>query len=157
VRRQKKLVRRLAPLAFVVLVASACGGSGGRLSHAQLVERANAICQRFNQQLKALPQPTNPLEIGAYIRKAVPLEQVAFTSLRKLKPPKSDEGTYKLFIAQVQRETTLAQDELVPATQAPTNPGNVRSILTKLSAMDRRGNALANKLGLTVCGQSASG
>lgn len=151
------MVRRLAPLAFLVLVASACGGSGGRLSHAQLVERANAICRKFNQQLKALPQPANPLEIGAYIRKAVPLEQIAFTSLRKLKAPKSDEATYKLFIAQVQRETALAQDELVPATQAPTNPTHVRFILTKLAAMDRQGNALAKELGLSICGQSASG
>jgi hypothetical protein len=151
------VVRRLAPLALAFLAASACGGSGGRLSHAQLVQRANAICQKFNQQLKALPQPTNPLEIGAYIKKAVPLEQVALTSLRKLKPSKSDEADYKLFVAQVQRETTLAQDELVPATQAPSNPRRVRFILTKLAAMDRQGNALANKLGLTVCGQSASG
>jgi hypothetical protein len=151
------MVRRLAPLALVILVASACGGSGGRLSHPQLVQRGNSICQRFNQQLKALPQPTNPLEIGAYIKKAVPLEQDALTKLRKLKPSKSDEADYKLFVAQVQRETTLAQDELVPATQAPSHPTHVRFILTKLAAMDRRGNALANKLGLTVCGQSASG
>jgi hypothetical protein len=143
-------------LVLVVAVA-ACGGSSHRLSHAELVQRANAICQKFNQQLQALPQPSNPLEIGAYIKKAVPLEQDALTKLKKLKPSKNDEKDYQQFVAQVQRETTLAQNELVPATQAPTNPKHVRFILGKLSAMDKTGNAIANKLGLTTCGQSASG
>ena len=154
--RQKNVVRRLAGLTLVLVAATACGSSGSRLSHAQLVQRANAICQKFNQQLKALPQPTDPLKIGAYIKKAVPLEQVALTSLRKLNPSKRDEGDYKLFVSQVQRETTIAQTELVPATQAPTNPKHVRFILSKLAAMDKRGNALANKLGLTVCGQASA-
>jgi hypothetical protein len=150
-------VRRLAPCVLVAIVAGCGGSGGGSLSHAELIRRANAICAKFNQQLKALPQPKNPLEIGAYVEKAVPLEQVALRSLRNLRPPKSDESTYTLFVAQIQHETTLAQNELVPAAQAPTNPKRVRFILTKLAAMDKQANTLANSLGLTVCGRSASG
>jgi hypothetical protein len=142
---------------LLVTGVTACGGSSHRLSHAQLVQRANSICQNFNQQLRALPQPTNPLEIGRYVKRAVPLEQNALTKLKKLKPSKGDESDYTQFVAQVQRETTLAQNELVPATQAPTNPKHVRFILGKLAAMDKTGNAIANKLGLSTCAQSASG
>jgi hypothetical protein len=141
----------------MLTLVTACGGSSHRLSHSQLVQRANAVCASFNQQLRALPQPTNPLEIGAYIKRAVPLEQNALTKLKKLKPSKSDEKDYTQFVAQVQRETTLAQNELVPATQAPTNPKHVRFILGKLAAMDKTGNAIAKKLGLTSCAQSTSG
>ena len=141
----------------LVLAVAACGGGGGNLSHAQLVQRANAICRHFNRQLNALPQPTNPLEIGAFIKKAVPLQQDALVKLKKLKPPKEDETNYNQFVAQVQRETTLAQDELVPATQAPTNPKHVQFILGKLAAMDKQGNALANRIGLSVCGRASAG
>jgi hypothetical protein len=150
-------MRRLVPLAVLAISLAACGGGAHTLSHTQLVQRASAICAKFNQQVKALPQPTNALEIGAFIKKAVPLEQSALTQLKKLKPSKGDETGYKRFVAQVQRETTLAQNELVPATQAPTSPKHVRFILAKLTQMDRQANAMANKLGLATCGQTASG
>jgi hypothetical protein len=152
-------VNRFLGLAlFVLAVAAACGGgSGNRLSHAQLVQRADAICTTFNQQLKALAQPTTPLEVGPFIKKAVPLERGALESLKKLKPAKGDETDFKLFVAQIQRETTLAQDELVPATQSPTNAKHVQFILAKLSALDAQANAIAKKIGLTVCGRTATG
>ncbi len=151
-------MRRLAPLVALALGLSACGGGGGHtLSHAQLVQRADSICAKFNQQLRSLPQPTNPLEIGAFIKKAVPLERGALQSLKSLKPSSADKADYEQFVAQVQRETTLAQNELVPATQSPTNPKHVRFILAKLTAMDKEGNAIANKIGLTVCGQTTTG
>jgi hypothetical protein len=138
-------------------LVAACGSSSSHtLSHAQLVQRGNAICQKFDEQLRALPRPTNPLEVGAYIKKAVPLEKLALTKLERLTPSKGDEAEYKQFVAQVRRETTLAQNELVPAAQLPTNPKHVRFILDKLAAMDRQGNAIANKLGLTSCGKGGS-
>ncbi len=147
-------MRKLFALSTVIVVtAAACGasGSGGRLSHAQLVQRANAICDTIDKQLKALPQPTSVLDIGAYIKKAVPLEQTALVKMKKLKPSQSDESSFNLYVTQLQREVTLAQTELVPATQAPTNAKHVQFVLAKRTTMDKQGNSLANKLGFATC------
>jgi hypothetical protein len=45
----------------------------------------------------------------------------------------------------------------VPATQSPTNAKHVQFILAKLSALDAQANAIAKKIGLTVCGRTATG
>src|SRR5207302_5537041 len=132
------------------------GKTGVGLSHAQFVQQANAICARLNSQIRVLPAPTNPAKIGPYLNKALPLEEAALTKLEKLSAPPRDKAGYKRFLALARRETNFARTQLLPAVKAPSNSKRLQFALGRLGAMDKRANTLANRIGLTVCGQASS-
>src|SRR5690242_4702058 len=87
-------------LAFALAaLAAGCGGSS-RLSKAEYVKRADAICAKYNAKIRALGRPTAISGLPAYVDKALPLARKGDDELRALKPPKDEEQTAKEWLDQ---------------------------------------------------------
>ena len=80
-------------LTLVVLAATACSGSAsGDLakSRTAYVLKAEAVCQKANEQQKALKTPTSVKELSPYVDAVVRIADQTSTALLKLSPPKKD-------------------------------------------------------------------
>jgi hypothetical protein len=143
-----------AALAVAALVTG-CGGGGGseapRLSSAQFASRADAICRTYNSQSNAIAQPNSLAELATAINKLVPLLDQSIEKLQKLSPPKDEQADVDKWLAGVQR----LEDDLrsVQASAAKKDAQGVRAALESGDAHNKRSNAMAEKLGLTVCSQ----
>jgi hypothetical protein len=127
-------VRRAALLA--VLVVAGCGG--GELSREEFNERANAICNRVNEELAEVGTPES-------------LDQLATTldELRELEPPAEIEDEVDAWIDQVEK----AVDELEKARDAAeaNDQSAVGLALQTADDANNEGNQRAAALGLTTC------
>jgi molecular chaperone GrpE (heat shock protein) len=141
-----------AALAVVALVAGCGGGSEApRLSSAQFASRADAICRTYNSRSNAIAQPNSLAELATAINKLVPLLDQSIEKLQKLSPPKDEQADVEKWLAGVQR----LEDDLrsVQASAAKKDEQGVRAALESGDAHNKRSNAMAAKLGLTVCSQ----
>ena len=141
-----------AALAVVALVAGCGGGSEApRLSSAQFASRADAICRTYNSRSNAIAQPNSLAELATAINKLVPLLDQSIEKLQKLSPPKDEQADVDKWLAGVQR----LEDDLrsVQASAAKKDEQGVRAALESGDAHNKRSNAMAAKLGLTVCSQ----
>jgi len=141
-----------AALAVVALVAGCGGGSEApRLSSAQFASRADAICRTYNSRSNAIAQPNSLTELATAINKLVPLLDQSIEKLQKLSPPKDEQADVDKWLAGVQR----LEDDLrsVQASAAKKDAQGVRAALESGDAHNKRSNAMAAKLGLTVCSQ----
>jgi len=141
-----------AALAVVALVAGCGGGSEApRLSSAQFASRADAICRTYNSRSNAIAQPNSLTELATAINKLVPLLDQSIEKLQKLSPPKDEQADVDKWLAGVQR----LEDDLrsVQASAAKKDEQGVRAALESGDAHNKRSNAMAAKLGLTVCSQ----
>jgi hypothetical protein len=142
-------VRRLAPLLLVPIVAAACGGGGKRLSHAEYVRQADAICTRYNAAVRKLPKPTSPPAIVDFADKSLTLLDGALADERKLQPPKQLDPVKTRWLAGAQ----VVRGDIAALREA-AKKGDVNKIQTTLAKGgrdDARSNALAAQLGLSVC------
>jgi hypothetical protein len=141
-----------AALAVVALVAGCGGGSEApRLSSAQFASRADAICRTYNSRSNAIAQPNSLAELATAINKLVPLLDQSIEKLQKLSPPKDEQADVDKWLAGVQR----LEDDLrsVQASATKKDAQGVRAALESGDAHNKRSNAMAEKLGLTVCSQ----
>jgi hypothetical protein len=92
--------RALALAAAATLVLAGCGGgSAGRLSHAEFVKRADALCNESVAKLRALPNPATIPELVVYLEQARPIRTHFLTEARKLRPPAPDEADWRRALA----------------------------------------------------------
>ena len=141
-----------AALAVVALVAGCGGGSEApRLSSAQFASRADAICRTYNSRSNAIAQPNSLAELATAINKLVPLLDQSIGKLQKLSPPKDEQADVDKWLAGVQR----LEDDLrsVQASATKKDAQGVRAALESGDAHNKRSNAMAAELGLTVCSQ----
>jgi len=145
-------VRRSAPAAAVLvgLLAAGCGGgSGGRLSKADYVKQADAICSKYNRKLQTLGTPKSLADIGAYADKALGVTRKGNAELKDLKAPKSEEQTAKEWTAQNDLVAKAVQD-LAAAAKKNDKPG-IGAALKRGQTANKSANGLARDLGLRVC------
>jgi hypothetical protein len=147
------LVLRIAPPALVAVALLAGCGGGGRLSHDDFVQRADAICSAFRNAAGSTARPRTYDQIVAYVNKTLPLYEAARRKLAALKPPAGDEPTVRDWLAADKQiasalhdlgEAGLRRD--FPAVTAAA--GNVQA-----EGVTSRHAALA--LGLKVCSAPA--
>ncbi len=81
-------------LAVVVLLAAGCGGSHKNAatttsssSTREFETRANAICSKYSERIKALPPPRNRAGIPRYVARSIPIIDSTFKQLNALKAP----------------------------------------------------------------------
>jgi hypothetical protein len=143
----------LAALAAVALTVAACGGGGdGRLSTEEFIEQADAICTTANEEQAALGDvPTDMAGLATYLEQQKAIGEKQLESLRGLEPP--EELQPQLNEAYGLLDQVVAKlDEGIAAA----NAGDVEQLTTsgtdaqELSAL---ADAIANEIGLTVCGQ----
>ena len=89
-------MRQAALALLTVLVLAACGGGGGgssRLSKSEFDAKANAVCDKYEKKIKAVPQPSGTKDIVSYIDKVLPILDEGTGKLDELNPPKEIEST----------------------------------------------------------------
>jgi hypothetical protein len=139
----------LLAVALVVVVAAGCGGGDKRLSRQQYASKADSVCTRYNRQIRAVQRPSSLPDLGRSIDKLLPSFERALADLRRLKPPESEQATATRWLAQVDR---LEGDLKAVRDQAKRNDLQGVQAAGQRGARDNdRGNALAAKLGMTVC------
>ena len=148
---------RRALLSFGACVALAgCGGDGGgdRLSRAELVSRADAICRTYEARLDALGQPTNVDELKEFADKSVPIAKEGRDELRALEPPEDLEATYDAWLEQGDEAIEIVERLRDAAEDGDT--AEIQRIARDAQRADTESNRLAGELGFRQCGDTAS-
>jgi hypothetical protein len=150
-RRYRKAVRRALALALVLTLA-ACGGGGNRLSKAKYAARANAICARFNRQVRSLGGAENLKALARLSERTLPALDSTTQKLRRLHPPKDEEATVKAWVASLER---LHADVVAIRDRARANDlAGMQRLVPGASRDNRHSDDLANRLGATTCSKS---
>jgi hypothetical protein len=146
-------VRRAAFLVLALVLLAGCGGGGGkRLSREEYASKADAICGKYNQQTKALANPSNLTELAAVADKTLPILDNALKDLRKLKPPANEQATVDKWLDQV---ANLKGDLKDIRDKAKSNDmQGVQGVVPKAQQHNNRSNQLATQLGLQVCNKN---
>jgi len=143
-------VRRAAFLVLAVVLLAGCGGGGGkRLSREEYVSKADAICGKYNQQTKALANPSNLAELAAVADKTLPILDNALKDLRKLKPPEDEQATVDQWLGQVEKLKGDLKEIRDKAERSDMQ--GVEAVVPKAQEHNSRSNQLATQLGLKVC------
>jgi hypothetical protein len=144
-------------LPFVLLTASAalattgCGG-GGRLSHADFVKRADAVCAAFHSSTERIARPRTYKDIVAYVRKTRPLYEAARLKLAALDPPAKDEPAVRTWL-DADKRISAALGDLGEAALRHDFPA-VTAAAGTVQAEGVTSRHAAQELGLQVCPQT---
>ncbi len=144
-------MRRAAFALVTILVLAGCGGGGGgeRLTRAEFASKADAICGKYNQQTKALENPTNLSDLAKVADKTIPILDNALKDLRKLKPPEDEQAKVDQWLQQVEN---LKGDLTEIRDKADDNDmQGVQAVVPKADQHNTRANELATQLGMHVC------
>jgi chromosome segregation ATPase len=144
-------VRQALFLLMAIALVAGCGGGGGgtRLTKEEYASKADAICGKYNRQVTDLSNPQNLSELEKVADQTLSILANAITDLKKLNPPASEQAKADQWLSQVEnlKEDLTeirdgAKDQDMKAVQA---------VLPKAEEHNRRSNALATELGMTVC------
>jgi hypothetical protein len=138
-----------------MLLALVAGCGDGRLSHADYVKRADAICAAYADATNPVVRPRSYAEIVTYVRKTLPLYEAALRRLKVLRPPSADAATVQRWLA-ADRRVARAVRSLGEAAERRDFP----SVTTAASQAQLAGSASrrsATVLGMNVCARLPSG
>jgi hypothetical protein len=143
-------VRRASFLLLALVVVAGCGGGGSsRLTRDQYAAKADAICAKYNQQTRALANPSSLSELANVADQTIPILDHALGDLRKLKPPSNEQATADQWLAQVEN---LGGDLKEIRDKAKANDmRGVQNVVPKATQHNTKGNQLATQLGMKVC------
>jgi hypothetical protein len=148
---------RIVLLAVAALFVAGCGSS--RLSRSEFVQRANAVCTKYEQKVTRAMAGINPgdqTQLAGAIDKALPVIREGNDELRALKPPEDLQQRFDRWLG-------IADDEVAAATQLrdglkKDDAKAVQRAFQKLRVSDAAQDTVARKgLGLTRCASSSSG
>ena len=123
-------------------------------SDAAFVAKANALCQKFNDQSSAVEQPTatTPAALGAYLDSLLTLFHQQVGELKTLTPPSAMADRWASILVLVDAEEAKIV-ALVPRLKAGD-----QSALAELQSTSSDGiNAQFDALGMTTCGSESGG
>ncbi|HLM37782.1 MAG TPA: hypothetical protein VK287_08385 [Gaiellaceae bacterium] len=149
----------LLALSALPLVAGGCGSTDKRLTKAEFVERANAICARYEQRVQnrmaGIPAG-NEKQLASSIEKVLPVIREGNDELRSLKPPESLQGHYDRWMRIADAEVAAAS-KLQNALRT-SDRKTIQSAFAELQTRDVDQDRLARKeLGLNGCASGSSG
>jgi hypothetical protein len=143
-------VARSVALLAVALLAVACGSKGnGTLSHAELLENADAICAAAHAEARKAPTPRKPGEIVPGLNAALAIAQRELAQLRALKPSKDDARAYAGLLTRFERTIKLAQ-ETRDAVKAKTAL-RAQVLIQAAVRSNTESQSYAGGFGLQVC------
>jgi len=91
------MCRSVLLLALALGVAG-CGGENERLSRAEFVDRATAICARAEERIGEPAEPRSVDELATYAREARAITEEGVGDLRELEPPEPLEGGFDRYL-----------------------------------------------------------
>ena len=151
------MTRRLVALGAGALTLAGCSGggdSGERLSKAEFVAQADAICRKYEARLDALGQPTNVTELRAFADKALPIAKDGRDELDDLKPPENLEDTYDAWLEQGDEAIEIV--ERLRDAAEEQDQAEIGKIAADAQRTDAEANRLAGELGFEQCGETAA-
>jgi hypothetical protein len=100
-----------ATIAFVLALGAGCGGGGSedRLTAADFRQQANAICEKYNEKIQAIGNPSTPEEIPEFVNKGIPVIRQGIAELRALRPPAELEDDYDRMLDETEKAIPAAQ------------------------------------------------
>jgi hypothetical protein len=149
-------VRALVVGLLAATAVAGCGGDDGgdRLSRAEFISRADAICSRYEARLDALGQPTNVDELESFADKALPIAKDGREELGELNPPEDLEDTYDAWLDRG-NEAIQIVERLRDAAE-DGDQAEIQRIAQEAQRIDTESNRLAEQLGFEQCGETAS-
>ena len=93
-------MKRLALILPILLLATACGGSGkdkvsSGLSKADYLAKAEAICTRLNTEVNKLTFPASVKAVPGFVEETLQIAEVATGEIKALEPPAEDKADIK--------------------------------------------------------------
>jgi hypothetical protein len=148
--------RRLFFACAIALAVPGCGGGddgGERLSKAEFVSRADAVCTRYEARLGALGQPTNVTELRAFADKALPIAKDGREELGAIRPPAELEDTYDAWLEQGDEAIEIV--ERLRDAAADNDQAEIQQIAQDAQRADAEANRLAREIGFQQCDATA--
>ena len=145
-------------LAGICLLAAGCmsgggssdGASGGdRLTKAEYIEQADAICARFDKELDALPNPANLEGLAAMATEAKPIAEAGVDELRALNPPEELDEQVDAWLV-LNEKNIEAIDQLREAAESGDET-KVQQVAATATDNEQKADAAAAEIGLTDC------
>jgi hypothetical protein len=130
-------------------VLAGCGGGDDRLSRAEFVERATAVCDSFDERVDALGEPQSLAEIETLGQELGEILDEGLAELRELEPPEELEEPYERYLASGD-EVADQLDELVAAAAAGDREAVERAAADG-EAISERAVALAEAAAIPGC------
>ena len=153
---------RLAAAVPLVVLLSGCAwasrpltpaeDAGPRLTHAALVRKAEAACDRRSRTLAALPRPRTKAQVKHFFARVAAVERAEVEALAALRPPERDELKYARLVAASLELAEIAERFHVAVVRSEDHERR-----RALAAADRASAAYdraARRLGL-ACRQSS--
>jgi hypothetical protein len=140
---------------MAVALASGCGGDGGegdRLSADEFRQQANGICQKYDEKIQAIGNPSSPEEVGDFVDEVVPLLQQGIAELRTLRPPAEAEADYDRMLDETEKAIPAAQQ--LGEAAANNDPAALQKALKAGQQADNASDEIATELGLAGCASS---
>jgi hypothetical protein len=146
-------VRWASTLLLALLLAAGCreGGGSKPLTRDQYAAKADAICAKYEQQLKVPKGISSMPELAAAIDKTSPALAKALDEIRKLKPPADEQAAVDAWLTQIEN---LEGDVKEIRDKAKSN--DMQGVLNALSKGNRhnaKSRQLATQLGMQVCNE----
>jgi hypothetical protein len=150
-------LRRSIILVPLILLAAGCGDSkkpsaAEQVTRAAYAQHADAACQKAEDALQALGQPSGVNDLPAYAKRAAAIITKERDDLKALKPASGDEQRVKELGATLDAVVRVANG-LVSVAKT----GDVAALedyVTQNGAADQKAKKLAKELGMTVCAAS---
>jgi hypothetical protein len=147
-------LRRSIILVPLILLAAGCGdskkpSSGQGLTHASYVQQADAVCQKADDAIAKLGQPSGVADLPAYAKNAAALVLRERDDLKALQAAPGDEVLVK--------DLGTALDDVVRVANglvqvaAGGDPAAINDYVKQNRAADQRAKGLAKQLGMKVC------
>jgi hypothetical protein len=142
-------VRQALFLLLSIVLVAGCGGGGERLTKQEYASKADAICAKYNREVKKLANPKNLSDLAKVADQTLPLLDNAIKDLKKLNPSASEQARVDQWLSQVEN----LKDDLAEIRDRAKekNMQAVQAVVPKAEEHNRRSNALATELGMTVC------
>ena len=132
------------------LFAAGCGGGGEEpLSKADFQSQANAICAKYEKQLKALGTPSSIDEIPDLVQQALVILNKEIDEIAALNPPDELQSDFDKMIA-ASNKTKAAANDLSAAAKSGDQAA-VQKALEDGNAASDEADQLAAGLGLGEC------
>jgi hypothetical protein len=143
-------VRQALLLLATLILAAGCGGDAGkRLTKDEYASRADAICAKYNREVGELATPETFSEVADVADRTLTVLGKAIADLKKLNPPVIEKARVDQWLSQIEN---LEEDlkEIHDAAEAKDRQA-MQAVVPKAEEHNRRSNALAAELGLTIC------
>jgi len=136
---------------FTIALVAGCGGGGSseRLTREDYASQADAICGKYNQQTKALANPSNLSDLADVADKTLPILDNALDDLHKLKPPADEQSTADDWLTAVEKLKGDLKEIRDKAKDKDIK--GVQAVVPKASEHNAKANKLATQLGMNVC------